>query len=633
MNQPRGVRPAMGLFASIIALLTIGCGDNGGLGPGGNGEPPAEGWAWMNPRPQGHTLQDIQMLSVNTAVAVGEAGTILRTTNGGSRWNIIRGGYGYRDLLSVSIAESFGMAVGRGGAVLRTEDGGSSWELLDIGIGANDLYGVAVASENVATVVGVTLIRRTNDGGDTWVVQDPATPIMLRAVSFFDPDHGIAVSNAGTSLWTGDGGDTWQLRDTPITFFDMKTVAMTGDSAAVAAGFNFTDNTGSIFTSTNGGESWDQRVHASQVMFVDVSMAADLTGYMMGFLQGVTEVYKTPDGGETWNSLPPAPDEVFAIATAGSDVVSGVGGHGRLSRSTDGGLSWRTQSKSYTLGVPYPSSMAIWFNSPQEGFIGTFDYGLLHTLDGGKSWAHRIPDCSTPSIYFIDGKTGFAVSSASQTKILRTSDGGYTWLSVMGGDNIRSVHFADSQIGLGAGNNGLLRRTTNGGMWWPNVRSPAGQDLGPPFLLDPDTVLVLGRGTSIYRSTNGGVTSWDAIDVSSRMNDVDFNKDHTIGIAVGSDVSETHGYIVRTTDFGATWDGQSVAPVGKLTNVVFANRLTAYAVGFYGEIIVSTDGGQTWDMQKSPTNNFLYDIFFVNSTDGFIAGAWGTILKTQTGGR
>ena len=102
----------------------------------------------------------------------------------------------------------------------------------------------------------------------------------------------------------------------------------------------------------------------------------------------------------------------------------------------------------------------------------------------------------------------------------------------------------------------------------------------------PDTVLVLGRGTSIFRSTNGGVTFWNAIGVSSLMNDIDFNKDRSVGIAIG----------------------------------------------FHGEIIVTTDGGITWETQKSPTTYFLYDVFFTSASDGIIVGSWGAMLETHSGG-
>ena len=45
-----------------------------------------QGWEWQNPLPQGNTLRDVQLFSANTAIAVGDAGTVMKTTDGGESW-------------------------------------------------------------------------------------------------------------------------------------------------------------------------------------------------------------------------------------------------------------------------------------------------------------------------------------------------------------------------------------------------------------------------------------------------------------------------------------------------------------------------------------------------------------------
>jgi hypothetical protein len=50
---------------------------------------PAAGvWEWETPRPQGNQLYALSCPSASTCFAVGEAGTILATTNGGNTWTI-----------------------------------------------------------------------------------------------------------------------------------------------------------------------------------------------------------------------------------------------------------------------------------------------------------------------------------------------------------------------------------------------------------------------------------------------------------------------------------------------------------------------------------------------------------------
>lgn len=41
-------------------------------------------WSWQNPFPQGNRLNDIHIFDINTAIAVGSAETVMKTTNGGT---------------------------------------------------------------------------------------------------------------------------------------------------------------------------------------------------------------------------------------------------------------------------------------------------------------------------------------------------------------------------------------------------------------------------------------------------------------------------------------------------------------------------------------------------------------------
>ena len=52
----------------------------------------AQGWYWQNPLPQGNSLNAVSFTDANNCTAVGNAGTILRTTNGGANWTAQSGG-------------------------------------------------------------------------------------------------------------------------------------------------------------------------------------------------------------------------------------------------------------------------------------------------------------------------------------------------------------------------------------------------------------------------------------------------------------------------------------------------------------------------------------------------------------
>ena len=85
------------------------------------------GWFWQNPLPQGHTLNDVYVFDENNAIAVGEAGTIIRTTDGGTSWVSLTGGGSDRLNSVYFIDANTGWIVGNNGTILKTTNGGTTW--------------------------------------------------------------------------------------------------------------------------------------------------------------------------------------------------------------------------------------------------------------------------------------------------------------------------------------------------------------------------------------------------------------------------------------------------------------------------------------------------------------------------
>ena len=100
--------------------------------------------------------------------AVGNAGIVQRTINGGEYWRHHETDTGY-SLNAVSfITQRKGWAVGRYGIVLRTTDGGFEWEAIPSNV-TQELYSICVLSEQEIYAVGATgTIIHSMDGGDTW---------------------------------------------------------------------------------------------------------------------------------------------------------------------------------------------------------------------------------------------------------------------------------------------------------------------------------------------------------------------------------------------------------------------------------------------------------------------------------
>lgn len=83
------------------------------------GLPSGECLTWQNPLPQGNTLFDVHFVDAQTGWVVGDAGTILKTDNGGEMWTPQSSGTSER-LYSVQFTDSqTGWAVGFGGIILK----------------------------------------------------------------------------------------------------------------------------------------------------------------------------------------------------------------------------------------------------------------------------------------------------------------------------------------------------------------------------------------------------------------------------------------------------------------------------------------------------------------------------------
>src|SRR5258708_29834863 len=47
-----------------------------------------QAWKWINPKPQGNPLHSVYFINRDSGFCVGDAGTIMRTTDGGELWNV-----------------------------------------------------------------------------------------------------------------------------------------------------------------------------------------------------------------------------------------------------------------------------------------------------------------------------------------------------------------------------------------------------------------------------------------------------------------------------------------------------------------------------------------------------------------
>jgi len=282
---------------------------------------------------------------------------------------------------------------------------------------------------------------------------------------------------------------------------------------------------GGLWKTTDSGQTWapvtDGQLNSSSVGAVAVCEADPDIVYigtgetqLRGNVQQGDGLYKSMDGGETWEHIGLAEGQNFSrirIHPENCDVAwtAALGKHSRANaergiyKTTDGGETWRLvlnrPENTWTGGVDLsidPHNPDLMYASLWESWrmswglsSGGMGSGLFRSTDGGESWEELtrnkegLPDG-------IIGKIGVAISPANPDRVwalieheeggvFRTDDGGESWTRVNEERMLRQRAFYYSRI-----------------------------------YADPlDENIVYALNTRVYKSTDGGETFADTIAV------------------------------------------------------------------------------------------------------------------------
>jgi photosystem II stability/assembly factor-like uncharacterized protein len=171
-----------------------------------------------------------------------------------------------------------------------------------------------------------------------------------------------------------------------------------------------------------------------------------------GHSQGTSVLFRTDDGGLTWNALhaSQSAEHILASSDAKELLMSPPSGGlcvtfgcynnspgPPLLYSGDGGVTWSSHGFPSSAGAA--PEVASYFLNPHEGWVLFQDGELFHTSNGGARWARLAltdiraqlgQDLSGGQLFFANSGTAWYVAnplSASSVDIFRSLDGGVTW--------------------------------------------------------------------------------------------------------------------------------------------------------------------------------------------------------------
>ncbi|KAA0223566.1 T9SS C-terminal target domain-containing protein [candidate division KSB1 bacterium] len=639
------------------------------------------GWFWQYPKPQGNTLRDIFIFDSNTAIAVGDVGTVIKTTDGGMHWEVQHhaGGTSY-DLCSVHFVDVLhGWAAGgtrewfkNKNVLIKTIDGGKTWTEVETGIDSLNFNAVHFVNADTGFVVGEDgILLRTTNGGNSWDRRKMDDYIgfwldifQLTAVTFTDEHTGwiIGAGYYGNQIYkTTDCGATWQWNEWiinpkiynglwDICFVDKKNGFIIGDNS-------------DFLKTTDGGITWQHQILSEKYQtddyqfFNSVFFTDSMTGWIVGG-NGTIDgrhggfILKTIDGGENWVKQDSTKDFGQFYIVRFSSLIAGeptkkegwiMGQDGIIYRTIDSGDNWISQGdEKYGLN-------SIYFIDESTGWAVGEKGVVLHTEDGGSNW-HEQSQSDTlllSSVYAIDTQTAFVVGEKTEGSwpsylqhgiILRTTDGGQSWTRQTFDtlSKFSSIVFVNDSTGWITVTRGTLLKTTDKGNTWKQFSSGLGTVLNSIQFIDDSTGWVSFYGGNTLLKTLDGGENWNSQFIDSNLRMYSF---HFATASMGWAVGEYSGRknIFKTLDGGASWSPSINAPIAHYYFVHFVNENTGWAVGGYriegrlkSSIIKTIDGGGIWIEQKGPTMNEIFSIYFINENTGWAVG--DGIFKTTTGG-
>lgn len=415
-----------------------------------------------------------------------------------------------------------------------------------------------------AAQVAAAEMRAASRGSAAWTFRGP-TDIGGRVTDLVvdpnDPQIVYAAAAEGGVLRTTDGGQHW----TPI-FDDQPTLSIGAlaidpvDSRVIYVGTGEVNPGGGgvayggagIFRSTDSGASWEplglEHTGAIGRIRIDPTDRNRIFVAALGLLWERSEergVYRTTDGGETWERVLFVADDAGAV-----DLIQ---------RPDD----------------PDVLYAAIWQRLRQPE---SYDYGgprcaVHRTTDGGETWS--IVGGGLPAPNPNDGRIGLSLCAAQPNVmhaiyadrtgyfdgVYRSTNGGFNWTRTSDG----------SLAGVYA----------SYGWWFGNVRTHP---------VDPNRIFVLGL--DFYRSTNGG-SSWTNVGTEMHVDHhaMDFGPGSNPVMYEGND-----GGIYRSNDGGNAWTFLPDQPITQFYRVALvAGNPNALYGGAQDNGTVRTLSGQIDD--------------------------------------
>lgn len=563
------------------------------------------------------------------------------------------------------------------GTIFTSTDGGATWRLLvnlnepelildNLMVDSRDSSKLYASGHRHKAPGG---FFRSTDGGLTWKESKAMRGESVHSLtqSAFDPNMLLAGTTDG--MWRSmNSGEDWEKVPSSTMPVNIDSLAMDPRGTnTIYAGTWYRP-----FKTTDGGKNWrlikDGMIDDSDVFAVTV----DPRNPEHIVASACSGIYESNNAGEKWAKIqgipsqsrrtrdivqhPSIPGTIYAATTEGFWM------------SSNGGKSWAlTTSRDIEI-----NSIAVHPDEPNRVFIGTNNYGIMVSNDGGRNFVPASGNLTSRFTYFVTPDVSQPGRIYAATHNIGTgggfffvsNDNGRTWTQGRNLDVIRVRPFvlhqdATNPDTLYLGTNVGLYRSLDRGLSWNQLTAPAppakkavrpapakkgaktlrkttravaptSSEPAAPAMLPsitqkvkvieslPGGGMIVGTDSGLYRTTDP-MKGWERVPLGLGINEnifaVHISPARADTIWVGT---ATSGVLV-SRDYGKTWSKTDGAvdnvPVSAITSD--PTRPDYIYVGTSQTFYVSRDDGKTWRRRGGnlPLGNFTSILINPNNTN------------------
>ena len=595
--------------------------------------------------------------TVVSSIAAGEPGSV---TSKFGDWNIVGPSGGDVRVIEVDPKDKNRLYVTTlDGQIHTSADGGQSWRLL---VNLNspqlilDQFLIDQRDSKILYTSGYRKPRgggffKSSDGGLNWKESKELKnePIDAMIQSSLDPN--VLLVGGVDGIWISkDSGDSWDKIKSDTMPVSVDSLAIDPRNLDVM----FAGTTWRAYKTTDGGKNWrlikEGMIDDSDVFAISID-SANPDHIIASACSGI---YESQNSGELWKKIQGIPSQ----SRRTRDILLNPAKPGTIYAATTQGF-WMTSDNGKTWIMTTQrdleiNSVVVHPDEPNRVYIGTNNYGIMVSDDGGKNFKPTNNNFTSRFTYLIENDIENPNRLYAMTQNT-ANGGGFFFISSDGGTNWQQAKNLDiARIGTYAflqdrvdpntiyiGTNVGMFRSADRGVNWTQLLPPKPAPVKKPVAkgatrkssksktvaakvpVKPVAVPVVPAPTPNYIPALG-----------EKIKVLAHTEDGKNGILAGTDKG-----IYRTYDVSKGWErvpfGEGIDQSVFVINTSPERPNTIWVGTAVSGVIVSNDNGATWQKvsgvpEKVPVSSIVFD---PKNQSNIYVGTTQTLYLSRDGGK